>query len=276
MKRLIPVTTLAVVCGVTALGLAWQAKAAEPPSETQAAATDAKADTDGPALAHLRATIHRTMADLIEARAAEKPDQERIQQLTERLQQLRRELRAERAAADGGPAMGFGPGPGRGASMGPGRGLAMGPGRGPGLGPDLGPGRRWPRQRVRPRSGRGARLRPRLRLRSRLGVHRPGSRRRLRQLRASVGQAVGRPPPRGPGLHRPVIDDRSGPTTAVGGCGICTHPPPRGTSRMPLRMASDPGLLGLSRRRINVVSFGRRPATLTPREAALMRCRGSV
>jgi hypothetical protein len=140
MKRLIPVTTLAVVCGVTALGLAWQAKAAEPPSETQAAATDAKADTDGPALAHLRATIHRTMADLIEARAAEKPDQERIQQLTERLQQLRRELRAERAAADGGPAMGFGPGPGRGASMGPGRGLAMGPGRGPGLGPDLGPG----------------------------------------------------------------------------------------------------------------------------------------
>jgi len=128
MRRLPFVITLTLLCVVASAALAQDATAAKPPAD-----------------AKLRAEIHRTMADLIEAQAADSPDQEQIQKLTDQLRDLRQELGAPGAGARRGGArgpgrgLGMGPGAGRGQGLGPGAG--MGPGRGRGRGPAMGPGR---------------------------------------------------------------------------------------------------------------------------------------
>lgn len=130
-------------------------------------AEDAKTDkkADAPTLVELRVQMHRTLAALIEARAADKPDAAKIEQLTDKLQTIRKQMWAQsggqgwRPGPDpgpggpwfpqqcpyGGPRMGRGPGsggPGPG-SPGPGnwqgRGYGRGYGRGQG-GPGMGRG----------------------------------------------------------------------------------------------------------------------------------------
>ncbi|HID78221.1 MAG TPA: hypothetical protein EYP56_19785 [Planctomycetaceae bacterium] len=62
----------------------------------QAAETDTKGEAARPAapdVAMLRAEIHRTMAALIEAQAAEEPDEAKVKALTEKLQSMREKLR---------------------------------------------------------------------------------------------------------------------------------------------------------------------------------------
>jgi hypothetical protein len=66
------------------------------------------------------------MADLIEARAAEKPDRERVGKLTKQLETLRKQMGVPQAASAGGCRAGFG-GP-----AGQGRGRRWRGGRGPG------------------------------------------------------------------------------------------------------------------------------------------------
>ena len=84
---------------------------------------EGRADTSGNS--ELRAEIHRTLAALIEAQSAEKPDQAKVDELTKRLQQLRGKLRSQNAtavgdapAAWGCPWGGPGPGYGRGGGLG--------------------------------------------------------------------------------------------------------------------------------------------------------------
>lgn len=130
---------------LTPIGLAEDTKAPQSPDDKKVEAKAASV-----ANAELRATIHRTMADLIEAQFAEKPDQSKIDLLTERLQQLREKLHARTpTAADiaptgwvcprGGPGVGFGrgavwSGPGGRGLGGAGMGRGLGPGAGMGLG----------------------------------------------------------------------------------------------------------------------------------------------
>jgi hypothetical protein len=127
MRRLTLAMTFVLICGVASAVLAQDTTAAKPPAD-----------------AKLRAEMHRTLAALIEARAADKPDQEQIQKLTDQLQELRKELGAPGAAARGGrrggPGRGFGMGPGPGRGQGPGPGAGFGPGRGRGMGPAMGLG----------------------------------------------------------------------------------------------------------------------------------------
>ena len=105
---------------------------------------------DSAALAKTRAAMHRTIADLIEARAADKPDQAKIKELTDRLQTLRGQSQARGPGGwqcpFGGSGLGYGPawGGGRGPGAGPGRGFGPGYGRGAGWGPGLGAGRGGP------------------------------------------------------------------------------------------------------------------------------------
>jgi hypothetical protein len=146
-------------CGLVSLGMAEDKKANQSPDDK-----NAETRTDTAANATLRAEIHRTMAALIEAQAAEKPDQAKIGELTKKLQQLRAKLWAPSAVGagnpsagwvcpGGGPGMGWGrgagwggpgrgPGMGRGAGFGPGAGRGWGGGRGfgPGAGQGLAPG----------------------------------------------------------------------------------------------------------------------------------------
>ena len=150
MRRLGLVVTLALIWAVASNGLARQTKAAQPPSEKQAAATKAKAQADGPTPAQLQAKIYRSMAALFEARSAKKPDQEKIEKLTKQLQNLRQQMWGQAAAVRGGPVgpwqcpwggpgMGFGYGRGAGPAMGPGRGRGMGGRGGWGMGAGRGP-----------------------------------------------------------------------------------------------------------------------------------------
>ena len=128
----------------------------------QDATTDQKADTPTPA--QLRVQMHRAMADLIEARAAEKPDEAKVEKLADTVQDLRGKIRAQGTApgwygqrGDGygqqcpwggpgtGPRMGRGYGPGKGYNAqgrgGQGRGMGPGMGRGKGgQGRGMGPG----------------------------------------------------------------------------------------------------------------------------------------
>ncbi len=161
MRHVLTVVMMAVLsCGLVSLGMAEDKKANKSPE-------DKKVDThaSAPAQADLRAEIHRTMADLIEAQAAEKPDRAKTDRLAKELQQLRAKLWAQSAAGAGnpassgrcpwgGPGMGWGrgagwggPGRGPGASRGPGFGLGGGAewggggrGFGPGAGLGLAPG----------------------------------------------------------------------------------------------------------------------------------------
>lgn len=151
-------------------GVAYSCVAEETvPAETGMAADAPPADA-----AAIRAEMHRTMAALIEAQAAEEPDQEQIAELSEKLGTLRTELwqTGPRAvpgeprpgwqcpwAPDArgwpcprwghGPGYGFGAGhrrgrgPQRGYGPGAGWGYGPGPGYGPGVGARPGFGPRW-------------------------------------------------------------------------------------------------------------------------------------
>jgi len=146
MRHVLTLLTMAAFwCSLVSLGLAEDAKATQLPDDKK---VEAKANAT--ANAELRATIHRTMADLIEAQATEKPDQAKIDALSKKLQQLREKLHAQAPAVVGnvptgwvcpwgGPGMGFGRGaawggPGRGRGYGGGAGRGFGPGAGLGLG----------------------------------------------------------------------------------------------------------------------------------------------
>jgi hypothetical protein len=124
------VTAVVLWCGLVGLGNAAEGNAAKREAAQKGGAASAAIPR-----ADLRAEIHRTMAALIEAQAAEKPDPEKIDALTKELQRLRAECWAQ-----GGSAVGMGFGPGRGMGYGRGAGWGMGGGRGWGGGRGFGPG----------------------------------------------------------------------------------------------------------------------------------------
>lgn len=152
MKRAMTIVTMAALWG----GLASYGLAQDSPAPQPAVANNAEVRTEAAPPANLRAEIHRTLAALIEAQAAETPDQARIDELTQNLQQLRAKLYSQNVAAAvapagwacpwGGPGLGRGYGAGwgrgRGAGMGPGGGYGRGAmsGYGRGLGPGAGQG----------------------------------------------------------------------------------------------------------------------------------------
>lgn len=122
-----------LICVVASAGQVQADEPAQKPGGEQAAANPSPKD-----VVKLRAEMHRTMAALIEAQAAEKPDPAKIKELTDRLQSLRGEIwgRGPGGSGMGGPAAGGGRG--RGPGMGYGRGY--GPGRGYGYGRGAGGG----------------------------------------------------------------------------------------------------------------------------------------
>ena len=146
------VTMVALWGGLVSFGMAEDPKAIKSPDNK----VEARGATTGNAA--LRAEIHRTLAALIEAQSAENPDQAKVDELTQKLQQLRGKLRSQNAVATGNAAVGWGcpwggPGPGygrgagwggggKGAGFGPGggRGWGGGAGRGQGFGPGAGQG----------------------------------------------------------------------------------------------------------------------------------------
>jgi hypothetical protein len=83
----------------------------------------------------LRAEMHRAMAALLDARAAEQPDAAVIAKLTTQVQTLRGQIVAQTPGS--GPGRGYGLGPGRG--YGRGAGWQRGGGRGMGMGAGMGP-----------------------------------------------------------------------------------------------------------------------------------------
>ena len=136
------IIALTLVWAVAASGLAQDTTT--PPADKPAAEA---ADTLGPA--QLRAEMHRTMAALLEARAAPEPDQEKIEELGRQLVALRAKIRAHGPGAFGmgqcpwgGPMLGYGQGRGgmgnRYGRGGPGYGRGPAAGRGPALGPAWG------------------------------------------------------------------------------------------------------------------------------------------
>lgn len=117
--------SLAVLCAAVAV----PGPAEEPPAAPK------KAD----ATVEARVKLHRTLADLIEARAAAKPDAVKVSRLTKQVQELRKQIAGTTAAE---PPCGLPAGcraccP-QAASAGAGRGAGYGGGRGPGRG--MGPG----------------------------------------------------------------------------------------------------------------------------------------
>lgn len=127
-----------MACWSSLVAAGWAAEST-PPAATPNVQTPAEAVP----VATLRAQMHRTLADLIEAQAATPPDQAKIDQLTQQLQQVRAKLLAQRPAANaawGGPGRGYGRGPGWGYGMGRGPGMGPGYGMGRGLGPGMGRG----------------------------------------------------------------------------------------------------------------------------------------
>lgn len=168
MRKLTVAIAMALVACIASVGVAQEAKKSKRPSDENVAPAKAKAQADKLAPAKLRAKMHRTLAALIEAQSAAKPDQAKIGKLTEQLETLRKQLWAQGPAGRpgqpagwqcpwGGPGRGYGPGPGygRGPGRGKGPGYGMGPGRGYGMGPAYGrgggPGGPWG-----PGPGRGA------------------------------------------------------------------------------------------------------------------------
>ncbi len=134
MRNVLTLVTMAAFgCSLVSLGLAEDTKAIRSPDDKKV-----EAKTNATANAKLRATIHRTMADFIEAQIAEKPDQAKIDALGKKLQQLREKLQAQAPVVVGNVPAGW-VCPWGGSGMGFGRGAAWGgPGRGPGAG--RGPG----------------------------------------------------------------------------------------------------------------------------------------
>ncbi len=153
------VVAVAVLWGVTAIGVAAE------PAPKKADSKPAASKSEAPTPAQLRVRMHRTLAALIEAQSADKPDQAKIDKLTKQLGNLRGKIWAGRPGAGqcpwGGPRMGQGRGgPGKGYGRGPGgpgkgygrggRGYGPGPGYGrgagyggPGNGYGRGMGRQW-------------------------------------------------------------------------------------------------------------------------------------
>ena len=141
-------TMLTTMTGVALLGLSpWSANAQEPKAAQQpakATAQSEKTNSDSPTPAQLRIEMHQTMAALIKAQAAEKPDQDMIDRLTGKLRTIRAQFWSQRPArADarrcpwGGPGMGYGRGWG---GQGRGPGWSRGGGRGQGYGRGYGRG----------------------------------------------------------------------------------------------------------------------------------------
>ena len=140
MRHLLTIVTMAALYGgLVPLGMA------EDPKSVASTNSNQEGRSQTPANADLRVEIHRTLAALIEARSAEKPDQAKVDQLTQKLQQLRGKLRAQNPAAAGGTAGGWGcPWGGPGMGFGYGRGCGWGGGgRGPGGGMGFGACRGW-------------------------------------------------------------------------------------------------------------------------------------
>lgn len=139
MKHVLTVVMMAALwCGLGSLAGAEDEKAAKAPEGAKPATLSGAAQQAG-----LRVEIHRTMAALIEAQAAEKPDQAKIDRLAKELQRLRAERWAQGAVGSGN-ADGARPCPWGGPGKGWGRGAGWGgPGRGPGAGcgQGFGPGR---------------------------------------------------------------------------------------------------------------------------------------
>jgi len=143
MRYLLRFLTIAALgCGLASIGWTEDAAANKTPETKKVEAT-----VDTTPRAELLAAMHRTMADLIEARAAKQPDQAKIDALTKKLQELRGKIRSQRLAAApdvtvewncpwGGPGLGYGRVDVRrgGRGMGPGRGFGVGVGLGAGRG----------------------------------------------------------------------------------------------------------------------------------------------
>lgn len=137
MRRLLTiVTTAAVWAGLASFGLADE-PAAKP-------ADNKNVQTQVSDTAAQRVEYHRTMAALIEARTAEKPDQAKIDELNGKLQRIRNQLAPQNAEGfwgcpRRGPGYGYGYGGGYGRGWG-GRGAGRGQGFGPGAGQGRAPG----------------------------------------------------------------------------------------------------------------------------------------
>ena len=110
----------AVVWLIPALVLAQSAPAAKPKTQPAQAAAQG---VDAAKAVQLRTEIQQKLADVAKARAADQPDQARLQQLTKELQTLRAQLRqggGSGAVGQAGPCPLGGPGLGLGMGRGPG------------------------------------------------------------------------------------------------------------------------------------------------------------
>ena len=111
--------TLVLVAVASMTSVTW---AQTPPAE-KSPPKPAASQADAATVAPLRAELHRTIADLIEARVASPSEPARVQELTTKAEELRAKLAATV------------PGTGARGPMGAGRGWG-GTGMGPGMGPD--------------------------------------------------------------------------------------------------------------------------------------------
>lgn len=106
MKRFVPTTIATLIIGITSVCLAQDTPtgkaAARKKANAPVSAKKPTADSDAKtpvkpltpaATAQLRAKVHRTMAELVEAQAAEKPNEAKIKHLTEQLQAMQARLR---------------------------------------------------------------------------------------------------------------------------------------------------------------------------------------
>lgn len=143
MRTVLTLLTAAAIFGGMA-SAAWAEDDATAKPATDAKKVDAKAQAAE--MAKLRVKMHRTLADLIEAQNVEEPDQAKIEKLTNDLEEVRKELWAQRSSFPGRPfagPQGGQPGPfcpRGGPGMGPGQGRGRGPGGQKGFGPGQGPG----------------------------------------------------------------------------------------------------------------------------------------
>lgn len=134
MKTTWTILTVTLVLWTSALAAQEGTNAKQPAAP---APTVAKAATqaDVAAALKLRAEMHRAMAALLDARAAEQPNAAAIAKLTAQVQTLRGQIVAQSPGF--GPGRGYGMGPGRG--YGRGAGWQRGGGRGMGMGAGMGP-----------------------------------------------------------------------------------------------------------------------------------------
>lgn len=170
MKMSISTTIAMLIIGITSVCLAQDNLAGNSPPAGKAAARkkanapasstrpSADADAKAPATpltpaatAQLRAKVHRTIAALVEAQAAEKPNEAKIRQLRQQLQTMQTKLQCPQGADFAGQCpmggmgrgQGMGYGRGRGMGMGMGQGQCYGQGQGQGRGMGMGQGQRY-------------------------------------------------------------------------------------------------------------------------------------